>query len=88
MTDSNRVTLKINDTTIHFNVPPEEQERLIDQMKAESKVSPMHNFLVRTVDKESKEALMPFLVNPSSTMEIGGEVIAAAVPKLKITVGE
>jgi hypothetical protein len=86
--DNNKTTLNINDTVIHFNVTTTAHERLIDEMKADSKVVPMHNFLMRTVDAESKEALAPFLKNPSSTMEIGGKVLEEFSPKLRITVGE
>lgn len=84
----NTIILNINDTAIHFNVSTNAHERLIDEMKADSKVVPMHNFLMRTVEAESKEALAPFLKNPSSTMEIGGKVLEEFSPKLRITVGE
>jgi len=84
----NKITLKINGNPILFNVNTDAHERLIDEMKADNKVAPMHNFLIRTVDKESKEALTPFLKYPSSVMEIGGKVLEEFSPKLKLTVGE
>jgi hypothetical protein len=86
--DDNKVTLTINGKKITFNVTPESHERLIDEMQPNSKVTPMHNFLVRSVGKESKEDLTPLLKNPSTVIEIGTAVIEAISPKLKITLGE
>lgn len=86
--DANKITLKLNGTPIHFNVTPDTHERLIDEIKANSKVAPMNNFLVRTVDAESKEALAPFLKNAGLVVEIATKVLEEFTPKLKITVGE
>jgi len=85
---NDKITLNINCTPVHFNVTQDTHERLIDEMKIESKVGPMNNFLIRTVDPESKEALAPFIKNAGSIMEIGGKVLEEFTPKLKITVGE
>ncbi len=85
---ADKLTLNINGDPIHFNVTEDTHERLIDEMKADSKVAPMNNFLVRTVDPESKEALAPFLKNPGLVMEIGTKVLEAFTPKIKVTVGE
>lgn len=82
------ISLNINGTAINFNVDTMAHEHLIDEMQADSKVTPMHKFLIRTVVPESREALKPFLKNPGSLMEIGGKVLEEFSPKLKITVGE
>lgn len=85
---SERITLNINSEAIHFDVTTENHERLVDEMQANSKVAPMHNFLTRCVAAESKEALAPYLKHTGHMMQIGGQLIEAFTPKLKITVGE
>ncbi len=82
------IVMKINGEAITFDVTNDVHERLINEMQPNNKVGPMHNFLTRSVAKESKEALAPFLENPSSVMAITERLIEKFVPKLKITVGE
>ena len=83
-----RITLNINGNPIHFDVTPEKHERLVDEMQANSKVAPMHNFLTRCVEPDSREDLAPYLKNAANAMQLGGQLIEAFTPKLKITVGE
>lgn len=82
------IKLNINDKSIVFNVTTDAYEKVIDEMRPDSKVTPMHNFLTRTVDSKSKDGLMAFLNNPANIIEIGGKVMEEYAPKLKITVGE
>ncbi len=84
----NTITLKVNGTGIKFNIDVNAQEQLIDAMGPGNKVGPMNNFLTRTVAEESKEALKPFLKEPSAVMRIGEKVVELAAPDLQITVGE
>ena len=88
MSNKTDVTLTINGTALTFSVDGEDQERLIDELKTDSKVAPMHNFLTRTVTQESKESLKPFLKIPTAVMQIGEKVVEASTPAIKITVGE
>jgi len=82
------IVMKINGEAVSFNVTNDAHERLINEMQPTNKVGPMHNFLIRSVAKESKETLAPFLQNPASVMAITEHLIEKFVPKLKITVGE
>jgi hypothetical protein len=82
------IVMKINGQAITFDITNDVHERLINEMQPNNKVGPMHNFLTRSVTKESKEALAPFLESPSSVMAITEHLIETFVPKLKITVGE
>ncbi|MGB3222525.1 MAG: putative phage tail assembly chaperone [Desulforhopalus sp.] len=85
---SEKITLKLNGKSVGFDVTNDTHERLINEMQPTDKVGPMHNFLVRTVDQESKETLAPFLKSPSSIMAITEKIIEKFTPQLKITVGE
>lgn len=85
---ADKFSLGIGGKSIKFIFKPELQERLINETMPGNKVTPMHNFLIRVVDPESKEDLKPFLRNPGSIMEIGSSVMEQCLPKLNITVGE
>jgi hypothetical protein len=82
------IVMNVNDQKITFNVTADAHERLINEIQPTNKVGPMHNFLNRCVDHESKEALAPFLKSPSSVLAITEHLVERFVPKLKITVGE
>lgn len=88
MSEKTDVTLTINESKLVFRVGSEDQERLIDELKTDSKVAPMHNFLTRTIAVECRDALKPFLKIPSAVMQIGEKVVEASTPAIKITVGE
>jgi hypothetical protein len=82
------IVVKLNGNAVTFNVTNDAHERLINEMQPTNKVGPMHNFLIRTVAKESKETLTPFLESPSSVMVITEHILEQFAPKLKVTVGE
>ena len=83
-----KVTLTIDGTPIHFDVSPDKHARLVNEMQPTSKVEPTQNFLVRCVTAESKEALKPFLEDPSHVMAIGGKLITEITSTLQVSVGE
>ncbi|SCY45941.1 putative phage tail assembly chaperone [Desulfoluna spongiiphila] len=85
---SKKITLTIDGTAIDFDVTPAHHERLINEMQPNEKVEPTHNFLVRCVAPESKEALKPFLENPTHVMAIGTHLINKVVPAIEVAVGE
>jgi hypothetical protein len=85
---SETIVMNINGERVSFDITTDNHERLINEMMPNNKVGPMHNFLVRSVTKESKETLMPFLKNPTSVVTIGQHLIEKFIPQLEITVGE
>lgn len=88
MEEKQTISLNINGTIIRFNVDTTAEEKFIDEVQEDNKVTPMRNFLMRTVDPESKEALKPFLKSPSTAMKIGEKVVEAFSPTLEIALGE
>ena len=88
MEEKQTISLNINGTDIRFNVDTTAEERLIDELKDNSKVGPMRNFLIRVVAPESKEALKPFLASPSAIVQIAEKVTEGFAPTLKIALGE
>jgi len=85
---SKKITLTIDGTSIDFNVTTANHERLVNEMQHNNKVEPTHNFLVRCVTPESKEALKPFLENPTHVMTIGTYLVSKVVPAIEVAVGE
>ncbi|WP_419174403.1 putative phage tail assembly chaperone [Desulfosediminicola sp.] len=83
-----KVVLKVNGQAIHFNVTAEAQERLINETMPNNRVNPMHNFLMRTVEEDSKAILKPLLAVPSTVVILAEKVTSEFVPQLEITVGE
>jgi hypothetical protein len=88
MSETTTVTLTANKTPLTFNVSTDNQKRLIDELTATNKVQPMNNFLARTIDKNCKEGLKPFLVQPTVVMQLGEKLVEKVSPAIKITVGE
>lgn len=85
---SKEITLTIDGTPIDFKVTTAHHERLINEMQPTFKVEPTHNFLIRSVTAESKEALKPFLENPTHVMAIGTQLMNKIVPTIEVEVGE
>ncbi len=83
-----KINLNIGGKSIDFTVTPEDQANMINASAPDNKVTPMHNFLMRTVTEDCKDDLKAFLTIPASTLEICAAVTKAYVPDLKITVGE
>ena len=88
MDDKQVVKLNINGQEIVFNVDDAAHEKLIDEMQPNKKVVPMHNFLVRVVQPESKDALTPLLKKPGAVMEIAAKLLEEFSPELSIKLGE
>lgn len=83
-----KITLKLNEKPVSFTVTREAHEKYINDMLPDNKVTPSHNFLVRCVDEESKETLMPLLEDAGSTMRIATVLVQEFTPALEITLGE
>lgn len=85
---SAKIKIMINGEEILFAPTVELQEQLINETQPNNKVAPMHNFLIRSVCAESKDALKPFLVNPAHTLMIAEKVASAFIPEIKIELGK
>lgn len=83
---ANTITLSVNDVEIWFNVGVEDYNAYINEMMPNNKVGPSHNFLVRTVAKEHKQALLDALQVPGMAIQLAGAVVQEYVPEITITV--
>ena len=82
------ISLKIQGEAIRFNVTPELYHKYIDEVQMTKKVAPAHNFLMRAVAKEDKDALRKILDLPGAAVQIVGQVIEEYAPDLEILLGE
>ena len=55
-------------------------------MAMDNKVAPAHNYLVRIVSAESKEALEDILKRPGAALQLAGKVNELYAPELEIEV--
>ncbi|HCT8728677.1 Protein of uncharacterised function (DUF2765) [Klebsiella variicola] len=60
--------------------------KYINEITMNNKVSPAHNFLMRIVTPETKEALETILALPGAALQVVGKVLEEYTPELEITV--
>lgn len=80
------IVLNVAGVDITFNPDMATYNKYINEMAMNNKVAPAHNFLVRTVDTDSKEALLKFMDMPGATLQIVGKLLEEYTPELEITV--
>jgi len=82
------ITLTINGTDITFKVGVDDYNKFVNEMQPTNKVSPAHNFLMRTVDDAGKDDLKELLKQPGAAVNIVGTLVEEYVPDLQIMVGK
>lgn len=80
------IKLTVNGQDIAFNVSVDAYNAYVNEMMPNNKVAPSHNFLMRTVAGENREALTEVLKLPGAPIELAGAVVEAYRPELSITV--
>lgn len=86
MTGRTEITLEINGQAFDFRMDVALQTKYINGLTQANKVAPSHNLLMNAVVPEQKEALKPFLVHPTTTLEIAGALVEEFSPKVEVTV--
>ncbi len=86
MTERAEITLEIGGKDINFRMDVALQTKYINGLTQANKVAPSHNLLMAAVVPEHKEALKPFLVHPTTTLEIAGALVEEFSPKVEVTV--
>lgn len=80
------IVLHIAGVDITFKPDMATYNKYINEVAMNNKVAPAHNFLVRTVEADSKEALLKFMEIPGATLQIVGKLLEEYTPELEITV--
>ena len=91
MSKETKIKLEVEDQNIEFNISIEDFNQYQNECLngQTGLVDASHNFLVRTVSKETGSALSGFLREiPGAAIDICGAVIGKYKKPLKITVGK
>ncbi|WP_257274271.1 putative phage tail assembly chaperone [Endozoicomonas sp. SESOKO4] len=78
----------VNSKELSFNVTTEEYNQYINEMQMDNKIAPAKNFLVRTVDKDSKKELSELLKLPGLEIQLASKVINDFLPDITIEMGK
>jgi hypothetical protein len=80
------IEMKIAGKDVSFSPNVTAYNKYINEITMGNKVSPAHNFLVRIVTPETKEALTELLERAGAALQIVGKVLDEYTPELEITV--
>jgi len=83
-----RIDMEVNGVEVTFNVTPDAYNGFVNEMQPTNKVAPAHNFLMRTVASESRDALKELLELPGAGLDIATAVIEDYKPAVNICVGK
>lgn len=78
----------VNDTKLVFNVSLADFNAYTNEMQPGNKVGPSNNFLMRTVDKDSREQLKDLLLMPGMVLELATAIVQEYKPAVQISVGK
>lgn len=81
-----KIELSISGQDINFEPTIQAYNTLINEIKLDNKVAPQHNYLMRIVCTESKEALKQLLTLPGTAMKLTEFVNKIFEPDLEITI--
>lgn len=80
------IVLTIAGTDISFSPDMATYSKYINEMSMSNKVAPAHNFLIRIVEADSKEALLKIMEQPGATLQVVAKLLEEYTPDLEITV--
>ena len=78
----------VNGKDLEFNIEIAHYNRYINEMQPNNKITPAHNFLMRTVSAETKDNLKELLELPGAAIQIAAAVLEDYMPDLEIKVGK
>lgn len=83
-----KIILTANDSQLTFNVTLADYNRYINELTPINKVAPARNFLMRTVDADSKDALRTLVDLPGVGVQLAMALLDEYMPEVSITVGK
>ncbi|MGO3012650.1 MAG: putative phage tail assembly chaperone [Hafnia alvei] len=81
-----KIVLMVGGTELTFEPNTTAYNKFINEMAMDNKVSPAHNYLMRIVAAESKEALTTILELPGAALQLATKVNEIFAPVLEISV--
>lgn len=83
-----KISLTVNDQPLNFTVTLADYNKYINEMTLINKIAPARNFLMRTVDADSKDALREVVDLPGFGVQIASSILEEYTPDVNITVGK
>ena len=83
-----KISLTVNDKPLNFTVSLGDYNKYINEITPFNKVAPARNFLMRTVDADSKDTLRDLVDLPGVGVQIAASVLEEYTPDVQITVGK
>lgn len=87
-TDVTIIEIEVEGQELVFEIGVTDFNEYLNAMTPTNKVGPAHNFLMRNVVKEYKDALRDVLKQPTAEVQIAGKIVEEYMPDLSITVGK
>ena len=81
-----KINLTVCGKDITFEPNQTAYNKFINEMAMDNKVAPAHNYLIRIVTPECKEALEDILKRPGAAIQLAGKVNEIYAPELEIEV--
>ncbi|WP_034633365.1 putative phage tail assembly chaperone [Maridesulfovibrio bastinii] len=82
------IALNINGQEFEFTVTVAIYNQYINEMQPNNKVTPAHNFLMRSIKPEQKDDFKTVMELPGAPIQIAAKIIEEYSPDLEITVGK
>lgn len=79
-----KIIFTVNGTDIVFAPNTQDYNKFINEMAMDNKVAPAHNYLMRIVEPDSKEALKEILNRPGAAIQLAGKINESFAPELEI----
>lgn len=83
-----KISLTVNEQPLNFTVTLADYNKYINEMTLFNKIAPARNFLMRTVDADSKDALREVVDLPGVGVQIASSILEEYTPDVQITVGK
>lgn len=83
-----KISLTVNEQPLNFTVTLADYNKYINEMTLFNKIAPARNFLMRTVDADSKDALREVVDLPGVGVQIASSILEEYTPDVNITVGK
>lgn len=83
-----KITLTVNDKPLNFTVTLADYNKYVNELTPINKVAPARNFLMRTVDAESKDTLREIVDLPGVGVQLAMAMLDEYMPDVNITVGK
>lgn len=83
-----KISLTVNDKPLNFTVTLADYNKYINELTPINKVTPARNFLMRTVDADSKDALRDLVDLPGVGVQLAMTLLDEYMPEVSITVGK